>query len=303
MKTKPNVYAIDFGTGVALQIWGPDGRIKKSDLRLSRVPGGKTPRDEFIHILEALLKLGDVVVESPTVGASGALPADVLRIVAAAKHTLFTVSARAVKNYRKDHGLAWVKGGRYGNALMNQEEAHVEDAQIIYALAIESPERLRRWHLAERIERKFTSVRPEDKNMYRGCDAVMKNLPPFGELPPGFEILGNEKGYRRTLAYPFALAFMEPSLWGVSEEQRRNWFAKILGLYDHGYPSFYRRTTVSLMQDIAKSLAGVTRMEEVPKAVRKEAWKDTQRLVRRLFHIVMDTKNCRANIEVEMRKD
>ena len=65
------VYAIDFGTGNALQIWGPDGPISKSSLALPRVPGGKRPCDEFILILGLLLKDGDVVVESPTPGSGG----------------------------------------------------------------------------------------------------------------------------------------------------------------------------------------------------------------------------------------
>ena len=60
---------------------------------------------------------------------------------------------------------------------------------------------------------------------------------------------------------------------------------KILGSYDHGYPSFYRRMTNVWMQENAKTMAGVTRFEDVSKPTRKRAWKITQRQLRHLFHL------------------
>ena len=85
---------------------------------------------------------------------------------------------------------------------------------------------------------------------------------------------------------PFAMALEEPFLEeGVSLKTRRNRFLKIIGAYDHGYPSFYRRMVVVWMQKVAKARAGVTKMDEVPVAVRKEALKITQRQMRNLFHM------------------
>jgi hypothetical protein len=298
MKTKKTeVYAVDFGTGDALQIWGPQGLISKRSLKLPPVKGGKTPRDEFIMVLGALLKMGDVVVESPTIGASGAEIGDVKAIVDQASNTLHTVSARAVKNYRKDFGLAWHKGARYAKDgapppqtldLHEQKTVHVEDAQIIYKLATETPWRLRKWHIATPANRLFTSVRPSDKRKYRDerSDAFMANLPPFSTLPADIAAVVGVKGdYSRSLVMPFAMALEEPFLDSGPPDEARNRFIKILGSYDHGYPSFYRRMTVDWMQENAKAMAGVTKMDEVPRAIRKEAWKVTQRQLRRLYHL------------------
>jgi hypothetical protein len=292
------IYAVDFGTGDAMQIWGSDGLVPKRSLALPRVPGGKTPRDEFNLLLEALLARGDVVVESPTVGASGAEIQDVLDIVGRSNNVLWTVSARAVKNYRRDHNLPWHKGARYAKdgstpppatlLLHEQRIVHVEDAEIIYRLATETPHRLRRWHVAEPANRVFTSVRPSDKRGYRDAasDSFMSLLPPFDSLPEDIrDVLGVKGTYSRSMIMPFAMALREPFLDNGPPEERRKRFMKILGSYDHGYPSFYRRMTVSWMQENAKLLADVPRMEMVPQEIRKQAWKITQRQIRHLFHL------------------
>lgn len=57
---------------------------------------------------------GDVVVESATLGSSGCEPADVQAVLAQhAEHVLYTISTRAVKNFRLDNKLGWKKGARY----------------------------------------------------------------------------------------------------------------------------------------------------------------------------------------------
>lgn len=296
---KTPIYAVDFGTGIAMQIWGPDGSMPKSVLSLPRVPGGKTPRDEFNLLLTALLRLGDVVVESPTIGASGAEVGDVLEIVGQSKNTLWTVSARAVKNYRRDNNLPWHKGARYAKdgttpppAVMLLHEkpvVHVEDAEIIYKLATKTPWRLRKWHIAEPCPRLFTSVRPSDKRGYRDerSEAFMAIMPPFETLPDDIaESVGVAGDYSRSLIMPFAMALHEPWLGnGGPPEERRKRFIKILGAYDAGYPSFYRRMTVTWMHGNAKALAGVTRMEDVPHRIRKQALRMTQKQIRHLFHL------------------
>jgi hypothetical protein len=84
---------------------------------------------------------------------------------------------------------------------------------------------------------------------------------------------------------PFAMALEEPFVEKGPEEEVRKRFMKVLGSYDHGYPSFYRRMVVEWMQTNAKIMAEVPKMEQVPRAIRKEAWKVTQRQLRQLFHL------------------
>ena len=195
------------------------------------------------------------------------------------------------------NGLAWHKGARYARdgdpppvvmELHVQTAVHIEDAEIIYKLAIETPWRLRRWHIAEACPRVYSSVRPMDKRGYRDStsDEFMRSLPPFESLPDDIKAVVGVKGdYSRSLVMPFAMALNEPWLHSGPDDEKRKRFMKIIGSYDHGYPSFYRRMTIAWMQEVARELAGVTRMEEVPQASRKEAWKITQRQLRCLFHL------------------
>lgn len=284
--------AIDFGTGNALVVFGPRGPIEKSSLQLARVKGGKTPRDEFRLLLERLLQDDDVVVESPTVGSSGCEPDDVIEIVSASPNRLYTLSARAVKNYRMDYKIPTPKAyGKYEvKSDSTQEEAHILDAEILYKIATECPERLRSWHVADPCLRTFSSVRPHDKRGYRDeeSDAFMQNLPPFASLPADLQKTFGKKGsYNRSLAMPFAMAFMEPVIDDGPPEKARRRFEKLIGLYDHGYPSFYRRATVTLMQKIAADMLGLDRYsrEKVSAEQRKAAWRATQKQIRKLFHL------------------
>lgn len=291
--TKMNIAAIDFGTGDALAIHGPEGRIPKRELALPRVAGGKTPSHEFPMILEALLGRGyDVVVESPTVGSSGAEPRDVQAIVRDyPRQKLYTLSARAVKNYRMDYDLpnpkSYVKYETISEE--TQVEAHKLDAEILWMIANQTPERLRVWHQAEPAPRIHTSVRPMDKRGYRDerADAFIALLPAPGLLPEELRtvVLDPKDNYARSLVMPFAMALTEPFWREAAEEDQRRLFLKILGAYDHGYPSFYRRMTVVWMQAVAKRMAGVTRMQEVPREVRKQAQRATQRHLRTMFHM------------------
>lgn len=291
------ITAIDFGTGAALAIHGPDGPVAKP--KLPRVPGGKTPADDFIRLLPIFLEDGDVVVESPTVGSSGVEPAEVAQIVGETPHRLLLVSARAVKNYRLDHDLQTVKSfGKYEIPAnpTDQPTAHESDAEIIYRIATETPQHLREWRWDnDKLERVHTSVRPHDKRKYRGetPDAYMARLPGFESLPVNLQtLLGqgtadpakgtNHPGqYSRAKAMPFAMSLDEPGT-----ETRDGW-EKVMGLYGHGYPSFYRRATVVLMQDTAKRMADVSRIAEVPRETRKKAWKQVRRDLRQLYHLMM----------------
>lgn len=288
-------YGVDFGANDALAIHGPDGPVQPP--RLPRVTGGASTSDKFIRTLPILLETHDVAIESATVGASGVEPDEVAKITASAAHRLYTVSCRATKNFKKDHGLAWDKGARYTKeppdpTLMEihlQENVHATDAEIIYRIATEYPARLRLWELpTDRLQRLHTSVRPHDKRNYRGDvpDSYMQRFPAFETLPDELQrMLGNGYGtakaeYSRAKAMPFAMAMEEP------ESVTRNGFEKVIGLHDHGYPSFYRRNTVTLMQAEGKRLANVSRFEEVSPQLRKEAWKTTRRNLRMLWHIL-----------------
>src|SRR4051794_8845741 len=287
------IAAIDFGTGDALAIHGPDGPIIKRELALPRVAGGKTPSHEFPMALEALLDRGyDVVVESPTIGSSGAESRDVQAILRSYPgRSLYTISARAVKNYRMDFDLPNPKSYAKYETISEetQVEAHKLDAEIIWMIATSTPERLRVWHVAEPAPRIHRSVRPMDKRGYRDerAEAFIALLPAPGLLPQELrEVLLDPKGnYARSLVMPFAMALTEPFWREAPEDEQRRKFLKILGAYDHGYPSFYRRMTVVWMQMIAKRLAGVTRIQEVPRDTRKQAQRITQRQLRCFFHL------------------
>lgn len=292
------MHAIDFGTGQALKIWSDGGPVPKKSLSIPRVVGGKTPKDEFLGVLHAILPHDDVVVESPTIGSSGAEPDDVHALLTEYEHVLWTVSARAVKNYRKDHGLGWRKGARYAHdgdapptfiAVHTQQDAHEEDAQIIHKIATETPYRLRPWHISVPCNRVYSSVRPSDKRGYRDdrTRLFMQSLPDFDSLPEDLKgVLGvRNGGYSASMVLPFAMALNEPFLDIGPVEERRNRFSKVLGAYDHGYPSFYRRMVTTWMQKNAKKLADVEKIEQVPAAIRKEAWKLTRKQIRHLYHL------------------
>lgn len=296
------IYGVDFGTGDALAIHGPTGPVSKRDLQLPRVKGGRTPALEFVMIAEALMRRGgDVVVESATIGSSGCEPADVVDLLARIpERSLFTISNRAVKNYRLDHKLGWKKGARYAKdgdeppvvmTLEEQAVVHVEDAEIIWRIATDTPHRLKKWTgPATSAERIHTSVRPMDKRGYRDerAEVFMALLPPYTTLPPELqEVLGSKGDYSRSMVMPFAMASTEPHIDDGPAEDRRRRYEKVIGLYDSGYPSFYRRATIVWMQENAKRLAGVTKIAEVTAPVRKEAWRLTQRQIRQFFYLTM----------------
>lgn len=261
--TTTKIVAIDFGTGDKLRIHGPDGPISKKDLNLPKVKGGKTAEDDFLRILKHFLDEDyTVVTESPSVGSCGAEPKkvrDLMKNYSADRFKL--VSARAVKNYLLDNNT--------------EKGDDAQSAEIIYKIATTQPLRLKVWKYEEnKYRRKYTSVRPMDKRKYRDERAVayLKSIP---ELPPDITKYLNSPA---TLM-PFIMALDEP----ISSS--RNGYQKIIGMYEHGYPSFFRRATVDLMQDIAKDLAKVRKMEEVSRETRKVAWKQTQKIVRKFYAI------------------
>lgn len=261
--------AMDYGSDSKLRLHTATGPIEPP-----KTTRGLVPSDKFAETLRMLLATDDVVTESPTVGSSGAESELIHEVVASSSYRLYTVSARAVKNHVKTHGL-----GQIDDA---------EAASIIYEVA-GNPARLQVWRYRkddEKLKRIHTSVRPYDKRNYRDpqVDEWMSLLPPFASLPDDMrELLGNGKkrqpDYAPARVLPLAMALTEPAATS------RDGYEKVLGLGEHGYPSFYRRATVALMQRVAKDLAGVRTNAEVSQPVRKEAWRVTRRHIRFLYHM------------------
>lgn len=269
---------MDYGSDKKLRLHSAGGVITPP-----ATPRGLTPAQKFANILGQLLQQDDVVVESPTVGSSGAETYLIRDVVDNSSHTLYLLPARAVKNYAKDNDI---KG--LGN------KGRLTDAQcasIIYDISQLSPKSLRVWHYNDNlITRKYSSVRPYDKRNYKDpeVDRLLSLLPSFSSLQPDMQaLLGN--GRKRTPDYkparvlPFAMALEEPG------SETRTGYEKILGLYGHGYPSFYRRASIGIMKLIAQRAKGVKSMSSVTKKERKEAWKQTRHIIRRLYSMSAGT--------------
>lgn len=307
------IYGIDFGTGAALAIHGPNGPVSKRDLHLPRVPGGRTPAMEFPMVLEALmtghstLPAGDAVVESPTIGSSGCEPSAIIELLA--RHPgrkLFTISAHAVKNHRKDYGLGWEKGARYVKdgdpapqllVIDEQDSVHGREAEIIYTIATTTPHRLHHWTKPSvGPQRIHKSVRPMDKHLYRDerSERYMAMLPPFASLPPELqEVLGNSNtpgkstDYSRSMAMPFAMATEEPFIDDGPRPERRSRYEKLIGLYDRGYPSFYRKACDVWLEVVSKQMTGKSKRADITREERKAAQRVVQRQIRLFFWLTM----------------
>lgn len=307
------LYACDFGAGKALAFFGPDGLIDKKLINLPRVMGGRLPWMEFPMYVEALMRgnaalpAGDVVVESPTTKSSGCEPRHMDDILARNPgRTLYTITARDVKNYRKDHPeYPWKKGGRYRRdgdpypavlTLLEQCEVHEEDALIIYLIATQMPWHLHKWTSSSlEITRKHKSVRPMDKYAYTDdrSESYMRMVPPYEELPTELrEVLGvrgkNKKlDYSRSMVVPFAMATEEAYLDDGPREERRRRYEKIIGLYARGYPSFYRKAVDVWLEVLSKQMTGKSKREDITREERKAAQKVLQRQIRWFFHLTM----------------
>jgi hypothetical protein len=262
--------------------YGNEGKLRlhtaTGPMEVPLAPKGTSGAQKFAFILETLLDRDDVATESPTVGSSGAEAEAIRDIVANAKYRLFAVSPRVVKNTLKDNGV-----------VLTPQEKDEASAKIIYDSAVDNPDSLQVWRYRsadDKLHRRYTSVRPYDKRNYKDpvVDRLMANLPPFGTLPAHLQDLFTNKkkrspDYARARALPFAMALEEPGA------DSRAGYEKILGLYAHGYPSFYRRATVNLMQRVAKELAQTKLIAEVSREQRKEAQKITRRAIRELYHL------------------
>ena len=221
-----------------------------------------------------------MVVESATIGSSGVESLMVAEIVASSANNLYTLQTRATKTYRKDHGIPYKRDDDDEEG----ESSHVVDAKIIYTIATSKPERLRLWKLptGPRLVRIHRSVRPFDKRGYQAdeVDLWMANLPPFTSLPPHLKhMLGKGKNYNRSKALPFAMAFEDQG------SETRDGYMRIIGAYDHGYGSYYRRKFTELMQIESKKREGVKKMKDVPWQTRKDVLKLVRRNIRELWHL------------------
>jgi hypothetical protein len=263
--------AIDFGTAKNLQLHGIDGPISKKDLKLPKVKGGTSPALEFERILSWCLNQGYVVVcESPTIGSSGVEKKRIHNLMQEYEPwQLQTVSAHAVKNYLRDHGIP--------------KDDHKQAAKIIYEIATAgAPERLHEWKYDETpLVRKHTSVRPMDKWGYKDqrSKTYLAKVP--DDLPK--EVVQYINVDKPARIIPFLMAFEEEGA------ETRAGYTKIIGAYEKRFPSFYSRNRIELVQEIAKDKAGVTTMAEVTKQQRTEAFRLAQKLIRKFY------RHCKPN--------
>lgn len=221
-----------------------------------------------------------VIVESPTVGSSGASKRDRIKeIVEKSGHQLVLITSRAVKNYRKDHGISRpgflpsVKGEK-------SDESHPDDARILYVIYSEDERRGKVFGDTSGIQRIHTSVRPMDEDNYTcpRAESYMAIAPPFKYLPIDIQqVLGVNGDYSRSMVMPFLMAMEEPYLTEGPIEGKRDRYMRLVGAYDHGYPSFYRRAFIVWMQANADSMS---------KGDRKTALRKTTCQVREFFHLL-----------------
>ncbi len=283
--------ALDFGKESKLCIHGSEGPVP--------VPGvsrGLTPAQKFADRLRILLTgendlFGtfpgdDVVMESPTIGSSGAEPDLIREIVRRSRYDIYIIPARAVKNFKRRHGVKddddrmRFPGIPELDAIGNDD---VLSAAIIYRLAEENPDRLRKWNPdgEGRYIRKHKSVRPYDQRLYRDpqVDEWMSLLPSFGTLPADMqEVFGDGKDYSRSRMLPFAMALEEDI------SRTREGYEKVLGLYGQGYGSFYRRAAENLRQYIAKKYTGIEKIDDLTEEQHKESLRITRWYIRNLYH-------------------
>lgn len=274
--------AIDYGKGKKLVAHDKNGVVPLPELK-------KLLKYEiFIYILSYFLQIGDLVLESSTIGSSGVEPELVKEIVEKAPYRLFVITSKAVKNYRLDNGIPL------------SEKSDITDASLIYKIAIEHPERMKLWcYNPNRLHRKHQSVRPHDYRDYTGLlpDKWMSRLPPFSRLPLELQqVFGcgakKKNTYNRALVLPFAMAFDEEGA------DTRDGYGTIIGYHEHGYPSFYKLAVYKLMRANAKIMFNIPMTNDkkgkiheeegkgnVPKPQRVIAWRAAKKQIRKLYHL------------------
>lgn len=273
------MYAVDEGANEKFVVWSEHGEVTN----LPKGTRGLNPAQKKAQVIAYLLNMDDVVIESPSIGASGIEPLHIADVVKNSNHKLYVISARAVKNAAKDDGLS------------NADLTDKDSARYIYEIAEERKGNLRKWVFSEeKFHRINTSVRPYDKRDYKDpkVDEYLSLLVPFNNLPENLRLLfGNrlKKNYAPSRMLPFAMAFDETG------STSRVGYEKIIGLYSDGYPSFYRHATIVLMQRVAKDefvkrygftgngKNGKPVNSDITPIFRKEAWKITRKAIRTLY--------------------
>jgi hypothetical protein len=267
--------AVDFGHGDKLRLHGDNGPMEVPKLEKLEEPSLNTSEYQLIRLLAHLLEVDDVVIESASPNSSG-LRAQKLAdmLVGREEHQLFVLSGRVVKS---KIGLG---------------ASDIHAASILHNTAAREPHRMRLWKYQDpkdQLKRNKTSVRPNDKLDYQSyeADVWMRNLAPFQTLPGELRDLfwnGRKRkpDYNRALVLPFAMAFDE-----LDARKSRTQYEKIIGLYEHGYPSFYRRATINLMQLIARRTRRANAepggQSRLSKEERKAAWRVARPMLRKLY--------------------
>ncbi|HZV24738.1 MAG TPA: hypothetical protein VFG00_00480, partial [Acidothermaceae bacterium] len=210
-------------------------------------------------------------------------------------NTLYVISTRAAKNWWRDFYPEEAAADRAGEAQIWDDE---RAAAIIWEIATKNPAALRPWRAiakAERRQRVNTSVRPHDKRKYTGAavERYMNSLPSYSMLPQELKDVfchqretgfgwddNNMRDYKLSLMLPFAMALADED---ITSRAKWEW---VLGLYAHGYPSFYRRQAVAeLTERIAKQQTGKARKKDVSRDERKAAMKHGRWCLRQLYYL------------------
>jgi hypothetical protein len=249
--------AIDGGTSSAILPTFPTKF--KLDYPKERAPKGLNKSERFGWEIERLLALDNVVLESAMIGSSGIEPTILQKVRAESAHELYVVSGRCLKNRAKDLGE---------QSTVGKNKDHNETSKMLWEIAQEPERAIPAKILEPKYTRLFTTIRPSDARNYQDQKAqeALAVLPTNTHTPKPM--------------MPIGMAIIE---WTLAGGTRRETFEKLIGLYEHGYKSFYRRATVDLMQQYAKSETGKTRIEDVSKEERNRAWRASSREIRRLF--------------------
>jgi hypothetical protein len=275
---------MDYGGGTKFRLHDSEGPRQTPLSLYPKLFRGLTPDRKFAQSLEMLLADDDVTCEAATVGSSGADPELVRKVVESAPHRLYKCSGRLVKNHLKDNGKT------------REDITDADAAEIIYNNAVTNPDSLSLWRYVakeDKLVRVHRSVRPFDKRNYKDpvVDAYMDRLPAYKSLSEFSQLIwGDGKKYSPSLALPFAMAF--------DEDGSGSWagYDHVIGLHDTGFPCFYRRATVTLMQRVSKiqfksnglrgsGKSGAPLNRDITKDMRKQAWRVAQFEIRKLYHL------------------
>lgn len=271
-------FGLDLGEG-RLWFWDKENGCEWKPSRLPPLKGGRKSADKNIRQLRQALEEADVVVtESSTIGTTGLIPEMVRDLPRELTQKLWVVSPRAIKNYRiqlKANGCTPPAGSK--------RKLHLWEASV----HAEQPEsRRKRWRYIApeaKLSRRFRSVRPMDK-----WDYTTKRAKGLLALSEGYVPKCAPVKLSDNLRVVFATALFEKA-----GNRWRTGYERIVGLYDHGFPSYYRNAFTGkngLVEQFRKYLGGPgykDRNYQQFQRVRKQALKMAKCELKNLWRYMM----------------